>query len=414
MKSIKIRLELNDQERTLAAQHAGAARYAYNWGLARSQQTYQSGAKRPTAIDLHKAWVVHKNTAATWAKGVSKCSPQQALRNLDTAYKRAFKMEQVQLPRFKKKGQKDSFYLEGNIRVKANQIKLPRLGWLKCSEVLPSNIPIKNVTVSRQANHWFVSFKVPYHVMYQNIENQSIAGVDLGIKTLATVSDGTIFENRRPYRQQKRKLRLAQRIASKKYIKSKSNKNQSNNYQKAQAKVAKIHYKITCIRKDTLHQVTTRLAKNHSEVVIEDLNVKGMSRNHKLASAILDGGFYEFRRQLTYKCAWNGSKLTVVDRFYPSSKTCSACGMVKKDLNLKERTYCCEHCGLEIDRDLNAAINLRSQAVSYTATACGVSKPLDESIVRDTKKQEADDRLGNIPVCVKFCVTASHQKNSED
>jgi putative transposase len=274
------------------------------------------------------------------------------------------------------------------------------LGWVRCSEILPQGVVVKNVTVSRQAHHWFVSFKIPYAKKKQNLEKQSVVGVDLGIKTLATVSEGTVFENRRPYRQHKRKLRLAQRQASKKYIKGKNNKNQSKNYQKAQAKVARIHYKIACIRKDTLHQVTTQLAKNHSEVVIEDLNVKGMSRNHKLSSAILDGGFYEFRRQLTYKCDWYGSKLTVLDRFYPSSKTCSGCQTVKKDFSLKERTYCCEHCGLKIDRDLNAAINLRNQAVSYTASACGVSKTPDESLVGDTMKQEADSNWINVPICV--------------
>jgi putative transposase len=394
MKSIKVRLELNNEKRSLAAQHAGTARYAYNWGLERSQQAYQALGKRPTAVDLHKEWVVFKNTEATWAQSVSKCAPQEAFRHLNTAYQRSFKMKHVRFPKFKKKGQRDSFYLEGSIHLKGNRIKLPQFGWVKCSEALPTGILVKNVTVSRQAHHWFVSFKIPYSKTVQKPEKQPIIGVDLGIKTLATFSDGQVVANLRPYRQQKRKLRLAQRQASKKYIKGKKNPNQSKNYQKAQAKVAKIHSKIAWIRKDTLHQVTTQLAKNHSEVVIEDLNVKGMSRNHKLSSAILDGGFYEFRRQLTYKCDWYGSKLTVVDRFYPSSKTCSGCQKVKKELSLKERTYCCEHCGLEMDRDLNAAINLRNQSVSYTAVnACGVSKPPDEFLVGDTVKQEADSKL---------------------
>jgi putative transposase len=400
MKSIKVRLDLNNEKRSLAAQHAGTARYAYNWGLEKSQKAYQSTAKRPTAIDLHKEWVVFKNTEATWAQSVSKCTPQEAFRHLNQAYQRAFKMEHVRLPKFKKKGQKDSFYLEGSIHLKGNRIKLPKFGWVKCSETLPTGIAIQNVTVSRHAHHWFVSFKIPYSKSVQSIENQPIIGVDLGIKTLATFSDGQTIAHKRPYKCQKRKLRLAQRQASKKYIQGKNTKNQSNNYQKAQANVAKIHYKIACLRKDALHQVTTQLAKNHREVVIEDLNVKGMSRNHKLASAILDGGFSEFRRQLTYKCEWYGSKLTVVDRFYPSSKTCSGCQKVKKELSLKERTYCCEHCGVAIDRDLNAAINLRNQAVSYTASACGVPKPLDDCIVEGTEKQEADCKLDNVQDCV--------------
>jgi putative transposase len=400
MKSLKVRLEFNNEKRSLAAQHAGTARYAYNWGLERSQQAYQATSKRPTAVDLHKEWVVFKNTEATWAQSVSKCAPQEAFRHLNNAYQRAFKMAQVRLPKFKKKGEKDSFYLEGSIHLKGNRIKLPRLGWIKCSERLPHGVAVKNVTVSRQAEHWFVSFKMPHSKSVPTIDNQSIIGVDLGIKTLATLSDGQTIANLRPYRQHKRKLRLAQRQASKKYIKGKSAKEQSHNYQKAQANVAKIHYKIACIRKDALHQVTTRLAKNHREVVIEDLNVKGMSRNHKLASAILDGGFYEFRRQLTYKCDWYGSKLTVADRFYPSSKTCSGCSKVKKELELKERTYCCEHCGLSIDRDLNAAINLRNKAVSYTASACGVCKPPNDSLVGNTVKQEADCKIDNVQDCV--------------
>jgi putative transposase len=358
------------------------------------------GLKRPTAVDLHKEWVVFKHTEATWAQSVSKCAPQEAFRHLNNAYQRAFKMEHVRLPKFKKKGQKDSFYLEGSIHLKGNRIKLPRFGWVKCSEMLPQGVVVKNVTVSRQAEHWFVSFKMPHRKAIQKIDNQAIIGVDLGIKTLATLSDGQTIANLRPYRQHKRKLRLAQRQASKKYIKGKNNPNQSKNYQKAQAKVAKIHYKIACIRKDTLHQVTTQLAQNHSEVVIEDLNVKGMSRNHKLSSSILDGGFYEFRRQLTYKCDWYGSKLTVVDRFYPSSKTCSGCSKVKKELALKERVYCCEHCGLEIDRDLNAAINLKKKAVSYTASACGVFKPPNDSFVGNTVKQEADCEIENVQDCV--------------
>jgi putative transposase len=404
MKSLKVRLEFNNEKRSLAAQHAGTARYAYNWGLERSQQAYQATSKRPTAVDLHKEWVVFKKTEATWAQSVSKCAPQEAFRHLNNAYQRAFKMEHVRLPKFKKKGKKDSFYLEGSIHLKENRIKLPKFGWVKCSETLPQGIEVKNVTVSRHAHHWFVSFKIPYSKSVQSTDSygmtKPIIGVDLGIKTLATFSDGQTIAPKRPYKCQKRKLRLAQRQVSKKYIRGKSVKEQSNNYHKAQANVAKIHYKIACIRKDALHQVTTQLAKNHSEVVIEDLNVKGMSRNHKLASAILDGGFYEFRRQLTYKCEWYGSKLTVVDRFYPSSKTCSGCQKVKKELSLNERTYCCQHCGLQIDRDLNAALNLRNQAVSYTVSACGVFKPPNDLLVRDTVKQEADREIEKVQDCV--------------
>ena len=230
-------------------------------------------------------------------------------------------------------GVRDSFYLDGGIRTEGGKIKLPKFGWVKMSEQV-GDYSLKNVVVSRHAVHWFVSFKtdeIPQKIA--DIAQKPTIGVDLGIKTLATLSDGEVFENKRPYKKYKRKLKIAQRKVSKKYIKGV--KQQSKNYQKAKARVAKLHYKISNIRKDATHKLTSYLSKNHAEIVIEDLNVKGMSKNHKLASAILDGGFYEFKRQLDYKCQWYGSTLTVVDRFYPSSKTCSNCQNVKDKLDLK-------------------------------------------------------------------------------
>ncbi len=156
---------------------------------------------------------------------------------------------------------------------------------------------------------------------------------------------------------------------SKKFVKGELK--QSNNYKKAQLKVSKLHLRISNQRLDYTHKITSHLTKNHSEIVIEDLNIKGMSKNHKLASAILDGGWYEFRRQLSYKSEWYGSKLTLVNRFYPSSKTCSTCNEIKKDLKLSDRTFKCPHCGHKMDRDLNASMNLKKMAVGYTVYACG-------------------------------------------
>lgn len=369
MKSLKIRLELNNVQATFAKKHAGVARHAYNWGLSVCQEAFEKKEKRPSSIDLHKKLVAEVKSQYAWYYEVSKCAPQQALRNLDEAYKRFFKkVKGTKLPVFKKKGQRDSFYLEGNIEAKNGFIKLPKFGKVKLSEKVDFQ-GIKNAVISRKADQWFVSFKVPF-LPEKTTKSKGSVGVDLGIKTLATLSEGTVFEAIRPYKAYKRKLRVAQRQVSKKF--KKGAKEQSKNYKKAKTKVAQLHYKIANIRQNTLHHLTTYLAKNHSEVVIEDLNVSGMSKNHKLASAILDGGFYEFRRQLTYKCEWYGSNLTIVDRFYPSSKTCSACGVVKKDLKLSQRTFECEHCGHQLDRDLNAAMNLNKKAVSYTASACGV------------------------------------------
>ena len=402
MKSLKIRLELNNKQTTLARKHAGVARYAYNWGLAICKKSYDERIvdipyKRPSGYDLCKQWVAEVKSEHKWLYETSKVCQQHALINLDSAYKRAFKVKGSGFPKFKKKGINDSFYLTGAIHIKNGKLQLPKFGLVKCSETLP-NVEIKSVTVSRQANHWFVSFNLPtIPNKIIGIETKPIVGVDLGIKTLATLSDGTSFPNLRPYKKFKRKLKLAQRKASKKFVKGA--KTQSNNYKKACKKVANIHYKISCIRKDSLHKLTSYLTKNHSEIVIEDLNVSGMSKNHNLASAILDGGFSEFRRQLDYKSKWYGSKLTVVDRWYPSSKLCSCCGNKKTDLKLSDRIYKCDVCNFEIDRDLNASINLKKLAVGYTVSACGEIQQIPISHLVISTKQELNS---NVQHCVSF------------
>ena len=365
----------------------------------------------------------------SWYYEVSKCAPQQALRNLQTAYQAFHRLQKPSsykkrktirrsgqtltvlegLPQFKKKGQHDGFYLEGSIRrgegpTEGNRLKLPHLGWVRCSESLPecrtTADDIKNVSITRTADHWYVSFKVT-HTPTQTVKTSEAVGVDLGIKTLATLSNGIVFQAVKPYKRHKRKLKLAQRRVSKKY--QKAAKAQSKNYRKAQQKVARLHARIADIRADSLHKLTIHLAKNHSRIVIEDLSVRGMSKNHKLASAILDGGFFEFRRQLTYKADWYGSQVVVVDRFFASSKTCSGCGHKKVSLKLSERTYHCEPCGLQIDRDLNAAVNLKQYTVSYTGSACGAINNRTDLSERVALKQEANGSLGHqVQICVSL------------
>lgn len=400
MKSVKVHLELNNQQTTLARKHAGTARFAYNWGLKQSQERLENKEKRPSAIDLHKLWVKEVKSQYKWTYEVSKCAPQQAFRNLDEAFKRVFKVKKSGFPKLKKKGIKDSFYLEGAIRIEGNKIKLPKFSWIKCSETLP-NCEVKNVVISRHAEHWFVSFKIEHTPTLTPKVREKI-GVDVGIKTLATMSDGDEAPAVRAYRKYQRKLKWVQRQISKKFVKGA--KKQSNNYYKAKRKVAKIHYKIACVRRDALHKLTGKLAKNHGEIIIEDLNIKRMSQNHKIASAILDGGFYEFRRQMEYKAIWYGAKVTIANRFYPSSKMCSSCGNIKENLSLAERIYKCEVCGLEINRDLNAAINLENyeinSPVSYAGNSFSKSKSPVENQTngeffnsKDSMKQEANGRL---------------------
>ena len=352
----KTELKLNNFQRTVLLKHCGVARHAWNWGLALTKAILEdnkinpnSKIKFPSAIDLHKYLVALVKPQNPWYYDCSKSAPQSALRDLSIAWKRCFKKISGQ-PRFKKKGKSDSFTLEGTCKIKDNfTIQVPRIGKLKTYEILPSLNKIKSVTISRQADRWFISFKIDTPL--QELGNTTVVGVDLGVKALATLSTGEVIEGAKSYRKNKKKLSRLQWLNRNKIIGSK-------NWRKAQLKIARLHRKIANIRKDTIHKLTSLLAKNHGTVVIEDLNVSGMMKNHKLALSISDMGFYEVRRQLEYKCKLYGSKLVVVDRWFPSSKTCSNCGHKKEVLSLSERVFDCENCNFTIDRDLNAAMNL--------------------------------------------------------
>ncbi|NET27325.1 RNA-guided endonuclease TnpB family protein [Okeania sp. SIO1I7] len=351
MQSIKTKLKVNNYQKTILAKHAGVARHAYNWGLTTCITEYELTKKRPSAVTLHKRLVAEVKSQNPWYYEVSKCAPQQALRDLDRAFKNFLTIPKRGFPKFKKKGKKDSFYLEGSIKIiQGNYIKLPRIGIVKTYEILPS-VPVKNVRISKRAGDWYISFKYDYQPN-PTTKERDIIGVDVGINALATCSDGSRFANVKAYKQAKKRLARYQRRVNKKDPGSK-------NRRKGVKKLAKAHKKVADIRADALHKLTTWLAKNHSTIVIEDLNVSGMLKNHKLASAIADCGFYEFKRQLTYKCEWYGSKLVIADRFYPSSQICSHCGYQQK-MPLSARTYECGNCGFHVDRDFNAAVNLEN------------------------------------------------------
>ncbi len=216
----------------------------------------------------------------------------------------------------------------------------------------------------RRANRWFVSVTVVKDILDPLPVRGASVGVDLGVKTLATLSDGVSYANPRALGRRLRKLRQLSKSLTRK-------EKGSKNREKAKRRLAKMYLRIFNIRQDTLHKLTTYLAKSHSRVVIEDLCVSGMMKNRKLARAIADVGFYEFRRHLEYKCQWYGSELVIVSRTFPSSKMCSRCGHRRKELSLSEREYHCEECGLRIDRDLNAALNLVAVSLPETENACG-------------------------------------------
>jgi putative transposase len=378
------------QERTLRS-HAGAARFAWNWGLARCAERYEAEKKWYSAMDLHKLWNAEKKAdpALAWWSGNSKCAYQEAFRDLDRALRDFVKSKRGQrkgkrlgFPRFKKRGKcRDSFRLStGAMRCAGSTVTLPRLGTLKTHESTAKlarrlengTARILSATVSRTAQRWFVSFtvEVAREVPESHARPGSAVGIDLGIKTLLTGFDdrGRVIEvtGPKPLRASLRKLRRASRAHSRR-VKG------SVNRRKSAARLARIHARVASVRADALHKATTDLSRRYETVVIEDLNVAGMTRNKWLARAVSDQGFGEARRQLGYKTGWNGGTLITADRWFPSSKRCSDCGAVKAKLPLRVRVYECEHCGLVMDRDVNAARNLLKLAASgaESRNACG-------------------------------------------
>jgi len=375
VRGYKTELDLNNAQCTACLKHAGAARYAYNWGLRRYQEEYAADRRTPSAISLHKELNALKKAEIPWMYDVSKCCAQEALRDLEQAFKHFFRKCKLKAqgkwkgkcgyPKFKsKKKGIGSFRLTGAIHVTDKYVQLPRLGKLRLKEkyIPTSGVKILSATVSEQAGRWFVSVQVEEEAAHPVLACGKAIGVDLGIKTLASLSDGRSIENPKALRKNLKKLKRLGRSHSRK-VKGSANR------KKATRKLARMHARIARIRSNALHQATTQIvAKTKPSearpavIVIENLNVSGMLKNRKLSRAIADVGLYEFRRQLTYKAEQSGSSINVVSRWYPSSKTCSSCGWIDEDQTLADRIFICEKCGIVLDRDLNAALNLAASA----------------------------------------------------
>lgn len=358
-------------------QHAGCARWAYNWGLQKKIEAYKATGKSPSAIDLHRELNFLKKKSVEdggvpWMYESSKCAPQEALRNLDNAYKSFFRRcksgaKKKGFPRFKsRKNGVGSFRLLGVVYASETHVQLPVIGELRIKErgYLPTEgVRVLSATISESASRWFVSLQVEQELPNPAPKPIHVIGVDVGIKYLAVTSDGQVFDNPKALTKAQRTLRIRQKAVSRK-VKG------SNNRRKDVTRVARVHRRVTNIRRDVIHKMTTAITKSASTVVVEDLNVSGMMKNHRLARALSDASLSEIHRQLAYKSKWGGGELLKADRFYPSSKRCSECGNVKETLSLDERTYCCEACGAVIDRDLNAAINLKLWPQVSAASAC--------------------------------------------
>ena len=326
-----------------------------------------------SAVELHRLLNRIKHTPRfAWLYEVSKCAPQEALRDLDRAYANYWRGQKngrrVGFPRFKKRGRcSERFRLTGAIRVEEGVVVLPRIGQVATKEPTGKfRGRILSATCRREADRWYCSLTVEVVRPDPAPVDGPVVGVDLGIHTFAVCSDGTSIDSPRALEGSLRKLRRRARAVSRK-------QRGSRNRAKAAVAVARCHRRIRNQRADALHKATTALAKAKSVIVVEDLHVAGLLRNRHLARTISDQGWAEFHRQLTYKCRWYGSRLLVAPRLFPSSKLCSACGALKAALPLDVRVFRCRVCGLVIDRDLNAANNLVALAALAGFDSCGVA-----------------------------------------
>lgn len=356
----KIRLDPTCKQETYFRKACGVARLAWNWGLAKWQEKYTAG-EATNGLALKREFNSLKEREFPFVYEVTKYASQQPFLHLQGAFK-AFFSKKAKYPKFKKKGIHDSFYIGGDqIQVVGQRVKIPNLGWVRLKESLRFQGKINGVTLSCTAGYWFISVSVETAHQPTLCESQANVGIDLGIKTLATLSDGTRIASHHPLEKKLDQLRREQRRLSRKQPGSK-------NRIKARKRVAKLHYRVASSRNDYLHKLTTKLTSRYRQIVIEDLAISAIVQKKSLARLVMDGGWYEFRRQLTYKAALKGNRIYIADRWFASSKRCSSCGHCKETLSLSERVYKCLACGLEIDRDLNAAKCLEQLIPTVSST----------------------------------------------
>jgi putative transposase len=376
MYAIKVQLKLNNAERTLMAQHAGFSRFVYNYGLTLYKQVIDikgGVANKISAIRKVLTNVTKKKPEFAWMKQLSSRVYQHAFIALKNGLTRFFK-HAGEFPRFKRKKDRDSFTVDssnGLVAVTAgNTIKIPTLGTFRLHESIPFTCASQTFTLSRQADKWYVSFAIHAEKLPPLLHEQELVGIDLGVKTFATFSDGTRVEAPASIRQAKTKLaKLQWRNRNKQLGDKRQGIPTSNNAKKYYKQVAKLHARISNIRGDFLQKLTTDISRKYYRIRIEDLNISGMMANSKLANAIGSLGLYEFRRQLTYKQSMFGTMLELVDRWFPSSKMCSDCGHIQP-MKLSDRVFHCLGCGSVKCRDFNASLNLENAPSLKVRAAC--------------------------------------------
>ncbi|WP_104747412.1 RNA-guided endonuclease InsQ/TnpB family protein [Helicobacter bilis] len=407
--SHKIELISNNKHIAYFKKAFGCSRFAYNWGLAKWQEYYKQGVKK-THLDLKKEFNAIKKEQFPFVYEVTKYATQQPFLNLNLAFKKFFrdlKQGKVSYPKFKKKkDNQGSFYLGGDIvkfESKNNKqfLKIPNLGSVKLRENLRFQGKINSCTISQKANRFYASFSLEiseseFKRTHKDSKQTKLGlGIDVGLKSFVSLSNGLSIQAPKPlYKLTQRLKRVSRSLSKKQHPKTKSEAMQgikkSNNYLKQSVKLNKLHTKIANVRNDFLHKLTSSLVRHYAYFGLENLNIKGLMKNHRLAKAISDVSFYEFKRLLSYKAEYNNRRVIEADTFYPSSKTCSKCGSIKETLTLKERIYECENCGLKIDRDYNASLNL------YKIIPQKIGQVLPEFTPADLTALQYDLAINNI------------------
>ncbi|WP_430626172.1 RNA-guided endonuclease InsQ/TnpB family protein [Sulfobacillus thermotolerans] len=396
----KIALDPNNQQATYFAKAAGTARFAYNWALAEWQRQYEAwkanpSLPQPAQQSLRRQLNAIKRDQFPWMLEVTKNAPQMAIIQLGEAFKN-FWAGRAKYPKFRKKGVHDRFTLTNDqFSLNGRRIRIPNLGWVRMRESLRFTGKLLSATISRVADRWFVSIAVdPEEPPQRRAENQGAVGVDWGVSALATLSTGEKVIGPKPHRALRKRLRRLSRSLSRKHRAAKAKLGLaanapipkgvrlpvSENAKKSRAKLSRLHARVANIRADALHKLTSDLTRRFHTIGIEDLNVRGMLKNHRLARSIADMSFFEFRRQLEYKAERRGGIVVVADRWFASSKICSVCAVKQDKMPLAVRQWTCPDCGTIHDRDENAARNLLayglaalsgSTASSAGCEACG-------------------------------------------
>ncbi|AYD48123.1 RNA-guided endonuclease TnpB family protein [Arachidicoccus soli] len=375
LKAYKYCLLPTEEQKQQLAMFFGSCRFVFNLGLETKMQAWTTARKHLTCIDLANQMKELKDTEATWLQECPSQTLQMSLRNLDNAYTQFFKGGGF--PKFKSKHRKQSIQFPQGVKTDFENsiIFLPKLKNVTCIFHRQFKGEIKTVTVSRTSTgKYFVSILVENQKQLPKkkpVMQKTTVGIDMGVKTFATLSDGTTFDNPKHLRNNLRRLRVEQRKLSRRF--KRGAKEQSKNFLKQKLVVAKLHEHIKNQREDYLHKASTHIIRSYNSICLEDLNIKGMMQNEKIALAIGEVGWHKFKTMLEYKAEWYGKNILYIGRFQPSSKLCSHCGHIFKELSLKDRSWTCQSCGTHHERDENAALNIKTFGLRIKPSTVNVS-----------------------------------------